>query len=149
MPLEEEEKNNFGSRKAAAKQETEEGEINEDDFREKRKKQIIEADATTKKLTLKDLDLDFSKKRRNESDEDDDGDEIKREPIDNNFTLDEDGAFNDLHNALDKVRKRVVTNKIEEVLTLEFISNFYLTFFFSRLLKELLKKPQWKLKLNQ
>ncbi len=117
MPLEEEEKNNFGSRKAVAKQETEEGEINEDDFREKRKKQIIEADATTKKLTLKDLDLDFSKKRRNESDEDDDEDDIKREPIDNNFTLDEDVAFNDLHNALDKVRKRVVTNKIEEVLT--------------------------------
>lgn len=128
MPLDEDVEDkkvaNFGSRKQVPiKAETEEGEINEDEIRDKRKKQMADADLSSKKLKLKDLNLDFEKKRpSSDDDEEDESNQdktagIKQEAIDNrNFRLDDDDdAFSELHSALDKVRRRVVTNKIDEV----------------------------------
>ena len=116
LPLEEEVEEKHVNTRKTIKQEREEGEINEDDIREQRKKQLTEADASQKKLTFKDLDLKLGKKKKSKYSSDEEDDNIKKEVQDNDFRLDnDDDAFNELHSILDKVRKRVVTSKIDEV----------------------------------
>ncbi len=106
----------FGSRKTLVKQEKEEGEINEDEIIKHRKKQLAEVDATSKKLKLKDLGLNFDKKRSKHSSSDSEQDQnIDQKEYSNIKFDDDDAAFSELHNVLDKVRRRVVTKKIDEI----------------------------------